>query len=265
MGFRDLFKRTPKIEGQIGFFQLTDWWVSAFTDEERELIEERYHPLGDSNSRPLTQGKIYSTSQRPAHLLWGLATWFSSPSHRSIQQRILAKARELAEAGQNPIDIHYTYQGLIQSFYKDRETDPTALDTAIEVCKAQIAIAPRVAKAMKREYEKPKKTPTYRELGIDVDEPPDQDTWLSSLPTVKQREYLGARYDDWKSGKFRYSDPKPFQLPRHVGFDQLTIICEKQHDYAEAIRVSEMAMKQGWNGDWEARIARCQKKLAKAK
>lgn len=263
MGFRDLFKRPPKVEGGIGFFQLTDWWLTTFSPEERKVVEERYHPLGVSNPRPLTQGKIYSSTQSPAGLLWGLASWFRSPSNRSIQQRILAKARELAEAGQNPIDIHFTYQGLIQSFYKDRDADPTALDVAIEVCLAQIEIAPQVVKAFKREHERPKEGPTYRDLGIDVDEPPDQDTWLSSLPEEKQREYLGARYEDWKSGKFRFNAPRPFQLPRHVGFEQLAIIREKQQNYADAIRVSQLAMKQGWAGDWESRLARCEKKLAK--
>jgi len=262
MGLRDIFKRSPKIEGEIGLFHLTDWWLSEFTDEERELIEDKYHPLGVSRPRPLTQGKLLDSTGRPAQLLSGLASWFRSPSDRPIQRRILAKARELAEAGQNPIDIHYTYQGLIQSFYKDREADPTALETAIEVCTAQIAMAPQVAEACRREDEDRKKRPTYRDLGLDVDEPPDTDTRLSSLSTKKQREYLGARYEDWKSGRFRFSDPEP--LPRHVGFDQLAIIREKQHDYAEAIRLSELAMKQGWNGDWEARIARCEKKLAKS-
>lgn len=222
MGLRDLFKRAPKVEGDIGFFQLTAWWLSAFTDQERELIEERYRPLRDCNTKPLTQGKIYSSSGSPAQLLWGLASWFSSPSHRPIQRRILAKAQELAEAGQNSIEIHFTYQGLIQSFYKDREANPTALETAIQVCVAQIAIAPQVAKAFKREHEKLQKR------------------------TIN-------------------SDRRHFHLPRHVGFEQLAIIREKQQDYAEAIRLSEMAMKQGWGGDFEGRIARCQKKLSKTK
>jgi hypothetical protein len=157
MGLRDLFKRSLKIEGEIGLFRLTDWWLSAFTEEEREHIEEQYHPLGHSNPRPLTQGKLYNScrdySLRPAQLLWGLATWFRSPADGSIQQRILTKARELAEAEQNPIDIHFTYQGLVQSFYKDRDTDPTALDSTIAVCEAQIAIAPKVAEAFRREEE----------------------------------------------------------------------------------------------------------------
>jgi hypothetical protein len=53
------------------------------------------------------------------------------------------------------------------------------------------------------------------------------------------------------------------QLPRHVGYEQLAIIREKQKDYPEAIRLSRMAREQGWAGDWDARIARCEKKAAR--
>ncbi len=52
-------------------------------------------------------------------------------------------------------------------------------------------------------------------------------------------------------------------LPAHDGFKQLAIIREKQGDYAAAIELSQTALAQGWAGDWEKRIARCQKKEAR--
>jgi hypothetical protein len=53
-------------------------------------------------------------------------------------------------------------------------------------------------------------------------------------------------------------------LPSHRGFEQLSIIREKQGDYQRAIALSEQAQSQGWSGDWENRIERCRKKHAKA-
>lgn len=50
------------------------------------------------------------------------------------------------------------------------------------------------------------------------------------------------------------------ELPEHTGFKQLAIIREKERNYIEAIRLSEEARTQGWNGDWEKRIVRCTKK-----
>jgi hypothetical protein len=54
-------------------------------------------------------------------------------------------------------------------------------------------------------------------------------------------------------------------LPRHVGFQQLTIIYDKQGRYADAIKIAQEAKRQGWNGDWDKRIERYQKKLNKQK
>lgn len=60
----------------------------------------------------------------------------------------------------------------------------------------------------------------------------------------------------------RHSCQSP--LSGHPGFDRLTLIREQQGEYAETIRLCQMAMKQGWDGKWEARISRCENKLAKA-
>ena len=59
--------------------------------------------------------------------------------------------------------------------------------------------------------------------------------------------------------------PKDEQLPMHPGYRQLAILREKQKDFAEAIRLSQEALEQGWNGDWEKRIARCQNRLNRSK
>jgi hypothetical protein len=50
-------------------------------------------------------------------------------------------------------------------------------------------------------------------------------------------------------------------LGKHLGFQQLAIIREKQKEYAEAIQLSEQAKGQGWEDDWDKRIARCKQKL----
>ena len=54
------------------------------------------------------------------------------------------------------------------------------------------------------------------------------------------------------------------ELPSHRGFTQLAIIREKEHNYLEAINLAREALRQGWAGDWENRIARCEKRLAKS-
>ncbi len=54
------------------------------------------------------------------------------------------------------------------------------------------------------------------------------------------------------------------QLPTHKGFEQLAIIHEKAGNFLEAIRLAREAKRQGWEGgDWEGRIARCERRLSK--
>lgn len=63
----------------------------------------------------------------------------------------------------------------------------------------------------------------------------------------------------------RKGKPLPFRPVSHPGFKQLAIIREKEGNYAEAIRLAREAKKQGWTGDWEKRIARCEAKVATAR
>lgn len=50
-------------------------------------------------------------------------------------------------------------------------------------------------------------------------------------------------------------------LSAHRGYRQLAILAEKRGDFEEAIRLASEARAQGWLGDWDKRIARCQQRL----
>ena len=55
------------------------------------------------------------------------------------------------------------------------------------------------------------------------------------------------------------------RLPVHTGFKQLVIIREREKSYDEAIRLCMEALRQGWSGDWEKRIARCDRRRGRAR
>jgi len=52
-------------------------------------------------------------------------------------------------------------------------------------------------------------------------------------------------------------------LPSHVGYKQLAIVLEKEKKYDEAIYLCKQAKYEGWSGDWDKRIERCEKKKSK--
>jgi hypothetical protein len=53
------------------------------------------------------------------------------------------------------------------------------------------------------------------------------------------------------------------RLPAHEGYTRLLIIYEKEGRYGEVIELARQAKSQEWNGDWDKRITRCEKKLGK--
>lgn len=54
-------------------------------------------------------------------------------------------------------------------------------------------------------------------------------------------------------------------VPAHHGFNQLAIYLEKERRYDDAIALCKQAKAQGWNGDWDKRIERCQLKKSRSK
>ncbi len=57
---------------------------------------------------------------------------------------------------------------------------------------------------------------------------------------------------------------KNISLPNHKGYTQLSTIFEKQGLFQDAIKLAKQAKLQGWSGDWDKRIKRCEGKLLKA-
>lgn len=58
---------------------------------------------------------------------------------------------------------------------------------------------------------------------------------------------------------------KDESLPTHIGYKQLVIILEKQKKYNEVINFCKQAKEQGWSGEWDKIVIRCNKKKLKEK
>jgi tetratricopeptide (TPR) repeat protein len=150
MGLFGSSKQSRRVQGSIGYFGLQDWWLSAFSDDERQHILTTHQPLG-SSGHSLTQGTVSYTSQTAVGLLWALAGWFTKEPDRPIAHRMFDKAEEIAQDGAAVLDVHFLYGQEIAIYYKDRHR-PEYMDKAIRACRQQIALAPEAAKAFKAEY-----------------------------------------------------------------------------------------------------------------
>lgn len=150
MGLFDFRKSQKRIQGSIGYFGLGDWWLSAFSDEERRHIQSTFQPLG-STGDSLTSGVINYTSLTAVGLLQALAGWFSKADDRPIAHKILEKAEKLSKMQTPVLDIHFLCQQKINIYYKDRD-QPEFMEKAIEACRQQIALTREAANAFKAEY-----------------------------------------------------------------------------------------------------------------
>lgn len=202
------FKRLlrPKIEGELGYFGLGDWWLDTFTDKERAYIEHVFQPLSmGGGTRPLTQGKIDSTTQRAASLLSGLAGWFTKGDDLSIAVRMLDKAQ--AVVGSNVLDQHFLYQQVIKTYLSFPSSDADAKAQVIRACEQQIALAPEAAKAFKKE-EGPKLPghEGYERLIMIHERNKDYPSAIALCKQAKKQKWAGEWDDDIerlkvKSGK----------------------------------------------------------------
>lgn len=207
VGIFDFLKNNKKIEGDIAYFKLEDWWLSSFSEKERNYIESVYKPMG-SDEYPLTKGKNTSTTQSIFGLFSGMVSWFQKKEDRYISHIIIKKAESLITNNSPILDIYFLYNAKIQTLYKDRDIIPNGLELAIEACSQQISYSKQASK-----------------------------------------EFLSQ----WTNAN----------LPNPRGYQQLVIIKEKQQRYKEAIQICNQALSEGWSGNWEERIERCNKKLSK--
>jgi hypothetical protein len=146
-----MFGKSPKLPaGFIKYFGLTDWWLTSFTEEEREKIVSTFQPLGLSPDS-LIVGDITHASGTAAGLLSALAGWFRKRENKSIAFRIIEKAEELTPQAE-VLERHFLYQAKIQTYYPFRDEDDFSLLRAIEACEQQIKMSSEAAKAFREKY-----------------------------------------------------------------------------------------------------------------
>ena len=148
-------KSSKSTQGDIGYFGLEDWWLTAFTENERYYIQTKYKPLSygsENDSSGLTSGEVFYCTGTAIGLLTGLAGWFTKPDDRAIAHKILDKAVELSKDA-SVLELHFLYSHMIEIYFMDRD-QPEYREKTEHACRQQIALAPDAAKAFKNKYPK---------------------------------------------------------------------------------------------------------------
>jgi hypothetical protein len=152
MGLFNFNKRQPDIvKGRIGFYGLTDWWLSSFNETERNYIVETFKPLGETESS-LIKGDISFLSDSKISFLTKLASLFTKEQDEKIGITIINKAEELIENSSDVLDIHFLFQTKIVINYRLREKNDYSFQDAINACQKQIELSPKAKILFEKEY-----------------------------------------------------------------------------------------------------------------
>jgi len=147
-------EQTQKVAGYIGYWGLSDWWLSTFSEEERSYIKYKVRTMR-AGPNALTEGTPFiitnSTHNNVSFFLVNLVNWFREPKDNSIARRIAMKALELAEEVE---DISYSLSWIIRLYYQVRDNEPGALELVENSCKRYIAITPLIVENRIQRYQR---------------------------------------------------------------------------------------------------------------
>jgi len=147
-----IFGKRRRVDGLIRFYELEDWWFDTFSDEERDLIESSYDPLGDGTN-PLTHGKVTAADTRSlTQSLLEAARRLPSHSPIDLRERLWRQAEQFAHNTHDPLTLHFLYQDAMLAYYNARDERPDALDRSWEFVMKQVKLAPRAADAYRSAY-----------------------------------------------------------------------------------------------------------------
>ncbi len=158
------FKK-KRIGGDIAMMGLEDWWLSTFSEADREWMANTYAPMG-SHNRPLVEGGPYFPKPEPFSYLANAATWFSKPGYEHCAIAFLEKSMEFCTDDIPVLDRHFSLYHRSQVFYRWRDTIPGALEKCIAACELCIGFHEEAARAFMNQYRTMVKHPCFDRLRI---------------------------------------------------------------------------------------------------
>ncbi len=130
------WRRTKRHKGLIDFLGLSEWF-SNLAPEERELFKHYYARFTRTGEwvDSLTDGKIYSTSEKPSQLLWMVAASAVLNEDYRFAEKLLAKAQSLCETPWERQQVHVAYAYL---YFKQKDLLAGARENCIHYCEGAI-------------------------------------------------------------------------------------------------------------------------------
>lgn len=139
---------------------LQGWWRSEFSGDERAYLESKAQELRDSSlvmsmgigrDEPSKRISFLSTGGVPEVELHNLARFLNTPKDRYLARKLIEKAETYYSNDLH--ELHFVYTVMIPIYYRERNTDDTALPRTIQACERMITFAADVAVYLVRRTE----------------------------------------------------------------------------------------------------------------
>ena len=179
--------------GYISFYKLDEWFSNTFSSDEQKYMIHTFQPFNSNDTENcLTSGTHHSDNSCSAFLVT-LIGWFYNKNNIELCKKIATKAEESFSSQENSfIETHFYYQGLIQFYYKIRDTEGI-LEKVICLCNEAISIAPKVATEMKKDFPKLPRHIAYEQLAIILKKKKDWKAVIDICKKAKKEKWNG----DW--------------------------------------------------------------------
>lgn len=143
-------------------------WIPGFSEEEKRTILQQIKKENNSFLQcSIIEAIKAGDATRQLKILGDLIGVFNTKKSFDIARKIAEKGKGLEFHCTDIVDMHFLYMQVIKMYYQMRDDKPDALGLAIDYCKNQIEIAPRVAIAMKAEFNRGLPMHTgYKQLSI---------------------------------------------------------------------------------------------------
>lgn len=155
----DLFRSGPGAPDFIVGVGLEEWYTNL-SDEQRQKLHEYSTFFGTGGEMNLLDKGTGETSQSAQEYLKGVGSTAASEKDYEFAEMVLLEALDREDG--SATSTHFTYNELIDVYYKQRDDREDAIEKCIEYCKKDIEIADEFV----AEFGEVPRIPSFKRLAI---------------------------------------------------------------------------------------------------
>ena len=155
----NLFRSGPSVPDFIVGVGLEEWYTNL-SDEQQQKLHEYSTFFGTGGEMNLLDKGTGETSQSAQEYLKGVGSTAASEKDYEFAEMVLLEALDREDG--SATSTHFTYNELIDVYYKQRDDHEDAIEKCIQYCKKDIEIADEFV----AEFGEVPRIPSFKRLAI---------------------------------------------------------------------------------------------------